>query len=449
MNQLLRLSGLCFLLLMAMRPVQAVAITGGHGLLSAWQNPLTNPTGDGPKLERPAKTVLCPGSDAITLKAPELSATYTWYWNGTAIRGLNTNTQTVSQPGGYYALIKYTATGEEALTDTITLTKGSNPTATLTAANPTGILCERDSLRLTAGGGLTYQWFVNNSSIPNQTGAGYVARQPGRYSVTAIDTNGCRATSGPLNVTLQTRPKPVIDSVPPVCGTDGPLVGLRASPTGGMFGGPGVSNASFDPKKAGFGMHILTYQSPPANGCAGDSCQRLVRVNTLPTVELAGPIITGKQRVVSLEPTVIGSGPFQYLWRPTTWLNSATKAIATVTFPQHDTTYTVRVQDVFGCTAEASVRLLVKSQVSIPDAFTPNGDQVNDDWKLPGIESYPQAQVTVFNKWGNVVFHSQNGYLIPFSGQTNGEPLPAGVYLYVLKLSPDSEPRRGSVLLVR
>ncbi|QIP13389.1 T9SS type B sorting domain-containing protein [Spirosoma aureum] len=401
------------------------------------------------KLERPAKTSLCPGSDAIVLKAPDLPATYTWYWNGSAISGLNANTQVVSQPGSYYARVRDKSTGLETNTDTITLTKAINPTATLSAANPGGTFCERDSLQLIAGGGLSYQWFLNDREIIGPHSPTFTAKQAGRYSVTVTDANGCHANSDPLTITVQARPKPAIDSIPPVCGIDASAISLRASPPGGTFSGPGVSGSSFDPKLAGFGVHTISYRSPPANGCSGENDQRLVRVNPLPTVQLPEQIETSPQGIFTLEPIVTGTGPFSYQWQPAIWLNNSTQSAVKVIFPRQDTTYIVRVRDVFGCVAEGSIRIIVRSKASIPDAFTPNGDQINDTWKLPGIESYPKAQMTVLTRWGEVVFRSQDGYITPFDGRYNGEPLPTGVYLYILKLSPDAEPLRGSVVLAR
>ncbi|QJW89219.1 gliding motility-associated C-terminal domain-containing protein [Spirosoma taeanense] len=401
------------------------------------------------RLERPAKTALCPGSDALVLKAPELPATYTWYWNETVISGLNSNTQTVSKPGEYYASVKDNTTGCVTQTDAITLTQASSPTATVSSANPSNVLCERDSLRLTAAGGATYQWFYNGAQLPGAVSPTYSAKLAGIYSVTVTDANGCRGSSSPLTITVQTRQKPTLDSIPPLCGSASSVVSLRGSPAGGVFSGPGVSGSSFDPKTAGLGVHRITYAAPATNGCPGDATQRIVRVNQPPTVQLPGRIVTSKQGIVTLEPVVNGTAPFTYSWTPTVWLSNPLQATVTVTFPQNDTTYTIRVKDASGCTGEASVRILLQSRLSIPDAFTPNNDQMNDTWKLPGIESFPQAQITIFSRWGEVVYYSRSGYLIPFDGQYNGVPLPAGMYLYVLKLSPDTEPLRGSLMLAR
>lgn len=402
------------------------------------------------KIDPPAKTSLCPGADAValTISGFPSSYTYTWYYNGAPISGLNSNTQTVSKPGQYSAILNDPATGCSTKTDAVTLTQASSPTATVSAAN-NGILCERDSLQLTATGGSTYQWFLNDNPIAGRTSPTLVVSRAGSYRVTATDANGCKGNSNAQTVTVRPRTKPTVEVISPVCGTTAPAVSLRGSPPGGSFSGPGVSGTTFNPAAAGLGSHTIVYTAPTANGCPGDTTRQTVRVNQLPVVQLPDRIVTSRQGVVELRPTISGSGPFSYTWRPTIWLSNPSQATVTVTFPQTDTTYTLRVRDASGCEGEASVRILLQQKLSIPDVFTPNNDQLNDTWKLFGIESFPTAQVTVFSRWGEVVFQSTNGYLSPFDGVYLGQPLPAGMYLYVLKLSPEAEPLRGAVWLMR
>ncbi|NCD72392.1 T9SS type B sorting domain-containing protein [Mucilaginibacter agri] len=68
----------------------------------------------------------------------------------------------------------------------------------------------------------------------------------------------------------------------------------------------------------------------------------------------------------------------------------------------------------------------------IPNTFTPNGDGINDTWKIKGTENYNQIEVDVFNRYGNIVYKANN-YDNEWPGTTNGQKLPAGVYYYVIK----------------
>ncbi len=73
----------------------------------------------------------------------------------------------------------------------------------------------------------------------------------------------------------------------------------------------------------------------------------------------------------------------------------------------------------------------------IPQAFTPDGDNINDFFVIDGIENYPGNQLTFFNRWGNVVYEITE-YKNDWQGTTNvalvigGEELPSGTYYYIL-----------------
>jgi large repetitive protein len=75
--------------------------------------------------------------------------------------------------------------------------------------------------------------------------------------------------------------------------------------------------------------------------------------------------------------------------------------------------------------------------INIPNAFTPDGDGINEVWVIEGIEKYPNNQLTVYNRWGNLVY-TADGYLNTWGGKSDsnlnigGEELPTGTYYYVI-----------------
>ena len=93
-----------------------------------------------------------------------------------------------------------------------------------------------------------------------------------------------------------------------------------------------------------------------------------------------------------------------------------------------------------------SIEIRVYERIWIPDAFTPNDDGVNDSWELRGIEMYPAVEVTIYNRWGTVIFFSK-GYDRPFDGFYKNERVPAGVYSYHIKPSA-TQPRLTGQLTV-
>jgi len=88
--------------------------------------------------------------------------------------------------------------------------------------------------------------------------------------------------------------------------------------------------------------------------------------------------------------------------------------------------------------------------VKIPNAFTPNNDGINDVWNIPGIEDFPNADIRIFNRDGQLVYHSVN-YAVPFDGTYKGSPLPVGVYYYVIdvKQSVCAGKVAGSLTIIR
>jgi gliding motility-associated-like protein len=82
------------------------------------------------------------------------------------------------------------------------------------------------------------------------------------------------------------------------------------------------------------------------------------------------------------------------------------------------------------------------------EAFTPNGDGINDTWVVPGIDNYPNNVVRVYNRWGHEVFTAGN-YQNNWEGQQGGNStlLPAGSYLYTLDLGNGSVPMQGWIFI--
>ncbi|MBS1521190.1 MAG: gliding motility-associated C-terminal domain-containing protein [Bacteroidetes bacterium] len=88
------------------------------------------------------------------------------------------------------------------------------------------------------------------------------------------------------------------------------------------------------------------------------------------------------------------------------------------------------------------------SSVNIPNAFTPNGDGINDYWSLKGMENNPNSLVQVFTRYGQKVFESK-GYEHPFDGTYGGKELPTGVYYYIINLGTNCNILSGNVTLIR
>ena len=62
-----------------------------------------------------------------------------------------------------------------------------------------------------------------------------------------------------------------------------------------------------------------------------------------------------------------------------------------------------------------------------------DGTSLNDIWEIGGIESYPEAIINIYNRWGQLVFKSTSNYVgNEWDGTHNGTPLPFAVYYYTI-----------------
>ncbi len=87
--------------------------------------------------------------------------------------------------------------------------------------------------------------------------------------------------------------------------------------------------------------------------------------------------------------------------------------------------------------------------IVIPQGFTPDGDAQNEFFVIPGISNYPDNQLTVYNRWGNIVYQ-QSGYDNTWNGISDkGDgKVTQGTYYYVLELNKDDlEARKGFIVI--
>lgn len=82
--------------------------------------------------------------------------------------------------------------------------------------------------------------------------------------------------------------------------------------------------------------------------------------------------------------------------------------------------------------------------------FTPNNDGFNDTWSIRNINSFPEFDLYVYNRWGQQVHH-QTGIYIPWDGRSLTMPLPDATYYYVLYFSRSDKDKfvKGSISILR
>ncbi len=166
----------------------------------------------------------------------------------------------------------------------------------------------------------------------------------------------------------------------------------------------------------------------------------------------AGPdieLLTNATGVIGGSPTTDITNTI--IWTPNTYLNDSTLANPSVISPDEDITYYVTVIDTNGCQNTDSVYVEVIPTLVIPDGISPNGDGKNETWQLVFKDDFPDMEVSVYNRWGELLFYDNNGYANEWDGKYNGEELPVGTYYYVIdvhnELYPD--PFTGPITIMR
>ena len=112
--------------------------------------------------------------------------------------------------------------------------------------------------------------------------------------------------------------------------------------------------------------------------------------------------------------------------------------------------YPVWVTDAKGCRSYAILELeLGHMTYSIPNAFTPNGDGINETWLIAVLDNKPEALVQVYDRTGRLLFESQGPYTAWDGRDLEGNPLPMGSYFYLIRVNPGDRPVTGTVTIIR
>jgi gliding motility-associated-like protein len=146
------------------------------------------------------------------------------------------------------------------------------------------------------------------------------------------------------------------------------------------------------------------------------------------------------------------SGGDDYLWSPSAPLNSATVQNPLATLSQ-DQKFVVRVTDFAGCIGYDTVFVKVYSGPAyyIPNAFTPNGDGLNDVFRPVPAGIARTEYFRIFNRFGETIFET-NQYLKGWDGTYKGKKQPIGAYVWIIKgIDRDGKKieLKGTVMLVQ
>jgi gliding motility-associated-like protein len=292
---------------------------------------------------------------------------------------------------------------------------------------------------------------------------GSLATSGGVYTtVLSSQVSGCDSTI------VTTVTEVVVDpgEYPATC--DGSFVVFlsgSSTPEGGNLSWTGPSGITFS--NPSFGQ---TNASASAGGsftvsladdrCPNDPVSTQLTMRTPPTVTLneIGQLCLGEASILTA--TVTGSTATPFSWSDDLFLytdqSGASISVVADAFvdlvPVDAYEITVTVPGLAPCpTAVDNVFVeVINCEIEVPNIFTPNGDGSNDTFVINGIENFPGSRMTIYNRWGKVVYESDS-YGSPFWNgihyKTN-QMVDDGVYFYELALSKLEIIEKGTVTVL-
>jgi gliding motility-associated-like protein len=304
--------------------------------------------------------------------------------------------------------------------------------------------CEGQDVGLSVsfGFGLDFLWSPNG-----ETSSSINVSEEGTYAVTATNFFGCSSTSQDFVVDVVPIPTAFAEKDTMLCLPDT----LVLTATGGTsYSWSDGSTGSVISVVPDFGdtPYIVTVSNIGCGITAKDTVFVHVGGDVLADFLVTPALLGDATSFTDLSTGSIATwnwnfdnGQFSSLQNPTT------------VYQEEDTfTVTLIVADQYGCSDTAEQSFFIEQVVTVPNVFTPNGDDYNDSFYIRN-KGDGGFVFTVINRWGQVVFNTE-GQEVLWGGKSNsGVELPSGTYYYILAvdLKEGEEPvvQKGFITLIK
>ena len=201
------------------------------------------------------------------------------------------------------------------------------------------------------------------------------------------------------------------------------------------------------------GVYVVTNVTD-ANCTNTATGTQTIIINAIPAAPTAGTDTTYCSSWDPVDMTVTGTGG-NYTWYTNVGLTSVHGTGPSIAPSSTEGVVTYYVTETLnGCEGPASaVTITIQDcEIIVPTAFTPNADGVHDTWEIVDLDDvYPNNVVTVYNRWGNMIYQSEEGQYSskPWDGTYEGEALPVASYYFVIDFNDDlNESQTGIVSII-
>ena len=383
--------------------------------------------------------VLCKGDStgSITVLVTGGSGGYDYVWKTNPAQPVQTTPTAIGLKAGSQVIMVTDTNGcDQVESLTILITEPENDlSATIDVQNVTCNGENSGTATVIASGGsgsYIYEW----NTSPIQTTPTATGLSTGTYVVTISDANGCNRTL--TEVAVITEPDGLtldFDVTNSECSNETGSINLT------VIGGTAPftynwSNGSTEEDIYNLDAGTYFVNVSDVNNCTASDTTS-VTSSTL-DISLSSPTHIGGHNLSGyhtedgiIDLTITGDNtPFTYIWS-----NGATTEDL-INVPAGE--YFVVVTDASGCTAYESITLTEPHMLEMPTGISPNKDGYNDLFIVRGLEIYPRNMLTIYNRWGNIVYEYQN-YANMWDGVNNkGEPLPNGTYFVILEIAEEN-----------
>jgi gliding motility-associated-like protein len=370
-----------------------------------YQTPTASITGD---------SVLCAGETTVLSASPAGNYYYAWSNNATT----NSITLVPNNSGTYSVVVS-----QNGCADTASIYVQVDVLGQAIISGDT-VLCVGESTTLTvtpSAASISWNTGSGNASIavtPNSTTTYVVTLVQGVCSSTATATVGVY-------------PYPVVSVVPTLtdCDIDNGTLTTQVS-----SGSPAYSylwsNGQTGSVATGLGVGTYNVVVSDTKGC---SASAVGTINIQPDPVL---VVTPANANIRMGDTIAiqASGATLYYWVPPYGLSCST-CPDPLAYPMQNTLYCVEGYSEFGCKDTACVQINVEptcNEYFVPNAFSPNGDGVNDRFLVKG-RCVTHAWIKVMNRWGELVFNSVDAG-DSWDGNYKGAQQNSGVFFYIIEL---------------
>jgi large repetitive protein len=364
---------------------------------------------------------------------------YAWTFSNGVASGA-ANTAVSFTPSGSYTAQIITGTIYNCY-DTARKTVTINPTPNVRAGQDVQI-CRGQSTQLIAtGGNGSYTWsptnFLSCFNCANPIATPQFTTQ---YVVTGTNTFGCAGRDTIVVSVLQ----PFNITVSPndtLCLGDSTRLGVSGALSYDWFPPTGLSSTTAQNPWA---KPVVTTKYRVIGhdnyNCYNDTAYVTVAVGDYPKIGLGPDQILAAGATYQLNATFT-NGPIRtWQWTPPNDLSCLNCGNPLLT-AKKDVCYSVKATNIYGCQGSDTMCVKVfceSAQLFIPNAFTPDGDGVNDILMVRGVGVKLVKSFRIFNRWGQVVFERAN--CVPndaaygWDGKIKGVPAPVDVYVYTCEI---------------